>query len=67
MEKFPPDSYEFKGFGILNLFDVTADQAIQNVNYNLIKRDINSFGELERMLFPQKISILIIVFCIMMT
>jgi len=47
MEKFPPDSYEFKGFGILNLFDVTADQALQNVNYNLIKRDVNSINELE--------------------
>ena len=35
-EKFPPDSYIFKGFVISNMFDVTDDQSISNIKSNLI-------------------------------
>ncbi len=41
-EKFPMNSYEFKGFGIVNLFDVTPDQLISDLKDNLIKKDENS-------------------------
>lgn len=48
MEKFPPNSYQFEGFGIMNLFDVTSDQAISNLRENLLKKDDDSFQELEK-------------------
>lgn len=35
-EKFPPNSYIFKGFVISNIFDVTHDQSISNIKSNLI-------------------------------
>lgn len=38
-EKFPPNSYDFRGFVIANLFDVTDDQSISNIKSSLI--DIN--------------------------
>jgi len=38
-EKFPADSYIFKGFVISNIFDVTEDQAISNIKSNLIGED----------------------------
>jgi len=47
-EKFPPNSYEFKGFGIVNLFDVTPDQSISNLKENLLRKDENAFQELEQ-------------------
>ncbi|XKW98292.1 hypothetical protein R8G64_07395 [Tenacibaculum maritimum] len=37
-EKFPPNSYLFKGFGIMNLFDVTSDEIISSISNNLLKR-----------------------------
>ncbi|WP_299526758.1 GAF domain-containing protein [uncultured Lutibacter sp.] len=46
-EKFPPNSYEFKGFGIVNLFDVTSDQSLSNLRENLLKKDQHGFSELE--------------------
>lgn len=45
-EKFPPNSYEFKGFVISNMFDVTDDQSISNIKSTLIgeaKRKDKSF------------------------
>ena len=36
-EKFPPNSYIFKGFGIINLFDVTAEEMISSVKANLLE------------------------------
>ncbi|WP_179375147.1 GAF domain-containing protein [Winogradskyella wichelsiae] len=36
-EKFPPNSYEFNGFIISNMFDVTDDQSISNIKSGLIK------------------------------
>ena len=47
-EKFPPSSYEFKGFVISNIFDVTDDQSISNIKSTLIgedKRKDESFME----------------------
>lgn len=38
-EKFPPDSYIFKGFVISNIFDVTEDQSISNIKSSLIGDD----------------------------
>ena len=35
-EKFPPQSYVFKGFVISNIFDVTEDQSISNIKSSLI-------------------------------
>ncbi|MDO5968543.1 GAF domain-containing protein [Flavivirga aquimarina] len=38
-EKFPPNSYDFKGFVISNIFDVTDDQSISNIKSSLIGDD----------------------------
>lgn len=38
-EKFPPNSYVFKGFGIINLFDVTAEEMISSIKANLLAGD----------------------------
>lgn len=38
-EKFPPNSYDFKGFVISNIFDVTDDQSISNIKSTLIGED----------------------------
>jgi hypothetical protein len=35
-EKFPPNSYDFEGFVICNIFDVTDDQSISNIKSSLI-------------------------------
>ena len=52
-EKFPPNSYTFKGFIISNIFDVTDDQSISNVKSALIGNEkcddenlIESFHEI---------------------
>src|SRR5690606_33447769 len=36
-EKFPPESYIFKGFVIANLFDVTADISISEFKTDLLR------------------------------
>lgn len=38
-QKFPPQSYIYKGFVIINMFDVTEDQAISDIKSQLIKDD----------------------------
>jgi hypothetical protein len=38
-EKFPPNSYIFKGFVISNIFDVTDDQSISHIKSSLISQD----------------------------
>lgn len=60
-EKFPPDSYIFKGFVISNMFDVTDDQSISNIKSGLIddrdKQDesfIDEFHEVFRSLLNIK-------------
>jgi len=57
-EKFPPNSYTFKGFVISNIFDVTDDQSISNVKSSLIADDkrkdesfMDGFHEIFRSLF----------------
>ncbi len=57
-EKFPPNSYTFKGFVISNIFDVTDDQSISNIKSNLIGDDkrkdenfMEGFHEIFRSLF----------------
>lgn len=47
-EKFPPNSYEFSGFGMLNLFDATIDQSISNLTENLLRADEETFSGLEQ-------------------
>lgn len=47
-EKFPPNSYIYKGFGIMNLFDVTTDEIISNISTNLLKSDHNLITELQK-------------------
>ncbi|WP_431165654.1 GAF domain-containing protein [Tenacibaculum halocynthiae] len=44
-EKFPPNSYIFKGFGIMNLFDVTADETLSAIRTNLLQKDDGSIVE----------------------
>jgi len=60
-EKFPPNSYEFKGFVISNMFDVTDDQSISNIKSTLIGEDkrkdenfIEGFHEIFRSLLGLK-------------
>jgi hypothetical protein len=38
-DKFPPNSYTFKGFVISNIFDVTDDQSISNIKSSLIREN----------------------------
>lgn len=38
-QKFPPNSYEFRGFGIINLVDATSDQSLTNLKENLLQND----------------------------
>ncbi|WP_223550626.1 GAF domain-containing protein [Aestuariivivens sp. NBU2969] len=60
-EKFPPNSYIFKGFVISNIFDVTDDQSISNIKSNLIGEGqedcdnfMDDFQEVFRSLFGIK-------------
>lgn len=46
-EKFPPSSYIFKGFGIMNLFDVTTDETISAIRTNLLRSGDNLVEELQ--------------------
>ena len=46
-EKFPPNSYILKGFGLMNLFDVTADETIASIRTNLLKSGDNLVEELQ--------------------
>ena len=47
-EKFPPNSYVFKGFGIMNLFDVTVDQIITDIRTNLLRSDDDLLVDLQK-------------------
>lgn len=60
-EKFPKDSYTFKGFVISNIFNVTDDQSISNIKTTLIGEDkrqsdgfMNDFHEIFRSLLGLK-------------
>ncbi|MDX1761466.1 MAG: GAF domain-containing protein [Christiangramia sp.] len=45
-EKIPPNSYIFKGFTIVNLTDVTVDDAISELKTTLLFEEINEAEEL---------------------
>ena len=45
-KKFPPNSYVFKGFVIINLTDVTIDDAISELKTTLLFEEINARDEL---------------------
>ena len=47
-EKFPPESWELKGFAVINFFDATTENAISNLKSKLIniEDDENLKGEL---------------------
>jgi molybdopterin converting factor small subunit len=47
-EKFPPDSYVFRGFGLINLFDVTTDETISSIRNDLLRSDDNLVGDLRK-------------------
>jgi len=47
-EKFPPNSYIFKGFGMINLFDVTQDETLSKIKSTFVKRNIDSLSKLQR-------------------
>ncbi len=47
-EKFPPNSYIFKGFGIMNLFDVTADETLSSLRDNLLRKDENLLVDVQQ-------------------
>ena len=47
-EKFPVNSYEVNGFGIMELFDVTTDHLLSDLRENLMGRDVDAFNEIEQ-------------------
>ena len=49
-EKFPPNSYIYKGFGIMNLFDVTQDETLSSLSNSLLRQDHNLIGDLRKYL-----------------
>ncbi|MCM4157138.1 GAF domain-containing protein [Gramella sp. AN32] len=48
-QKIPPKSYVFKGFGIINLTDVTIDEAISELKTTLLFDETNEYEELQKM------------------
>ena len=47
-EKFPPKSYIFKGFGLLNLFDVSADETLSSLTKHLLRQDDNLTADIQQ-------------------
>ncbi|CAL67016.1 cell surface protein [Christiangramia forsetii] len=48
-EKIPPNSYIFKGFTIVNLTDVTIDDAISELKTTLLFEEVNEAEELQKL------------------
>ncbi|AVR46928.1 GAF domain-containing protein [Christiangramia fulva] len=48
-EKIPPKSYTFKGFTVLNLTDVTIDDAISELKTTLLFEEVNEAEELHKL------------------
>ena len=46
-EKFPPNSYIFKGFGLISLFDVTSEEMLSSIKANLLAGGANLVQKLE--------------------
>ena len=38
-QMIPPDSFEIHGFGLLTIFDITADDALSSIKYDLINHN----------------------------
>ncbi len=49
-EKFPPNSYVFKGFGLMSLFDVTADETLSSIKETLLRTDNSVVADLQQSL-----------------
>ncbi len=49
-EKFPPNSYILKGFGIMNLFDVTVDEVISSMKEVLLSQGEDIHFKIEQKL-----------------
>ncbi len=47
-EKFPPNSYNYKGFGIMNLFDVTYDVILSKISNDLLRGGDQLLPDLEK-------------------
>lgn len=47
-EKFPPNSWIFKGFTIISLTDVTVDDAISDLKTTLLQRNTSDKEEIEK-------------------
>ena len=47
-EKFPPNSYIFKGFGLMTLFDVTTDETLSSIKENLLRQDENLIEDMQQ-------------------
>lgn len=45
-KKFPPNSWVFKGIGIINLFDVTQDRSIAHITTRLLINPLNNLQEI---------------------
>ncbi|MFV8224415.1 GAF domain-containing protein [Christiangramia aquimixticola] len=48
-EKIPPHSYIFKGFTLINLTDVTIDDAISELKTTLLFEEVNEVEELQKL------------------
>jgi hypothetical protein len=46
-EKFPPNSYIFKGFGLVSLFDVTSEEMLSSIKANLLEGGDNLIPKLQ--------------------
>ncbi|MGJ8760061.1 GAF domain-containing protein [Polaribacter sp. HaHaR_3_91] len=46
-EKFPPNSYIFRGFGLISLFDVTSEEMLSSIKANLLKGGQNLIPKLQ--------------------
>jgi hypothetical protein len=46
-EKFPPNSYIFKGFGLISLFDVTSEEMLSSIKANLLEGGQNLILKLQ--------------------
>ena len=46
-EKFPPNSYIFKGFGLISLFDVTAEEMISSIKANLLADGVDLIEKIQ--------------------
>ena len=47
-EKFPPNSYIFKGFGLVSLFDVTSEEMLSEIKANLLSGGEDLIYKLQR-------------------